>query len=61
MPERKADVAKLLADDDTYVFVCGVKGMEDGVLEALAEAVGSGWDGLWTRLKDEGRIHFEPY
>lgn len=61
LKERSADVAKLLADDDTYVFVCGVKGMEDGVLEALAAAVGSGWDALWTRLKDEGRLHFETY
>lgn len=61
LKERSADVAKLLADDDTYIYVCGVKGMEDGVLEALAEAVGSGWEALWTRLKDEGRLHFETY
>lgn len=61
LKERKADVAKLLADDDTYIYVCGVKGMEDGVLEALAEAAGAGWEALWTRLKDEGRLHFETY
>ncbi|HET9046030.1 MAG TPA: benzoyl-CoA 2,3-epoxidase subunit BoxA, partial [Casimicrobiaceae bacterium] len=29
--ERAADVARLLADGDCYIYVCGLKGMEEGV------------------------------
>ncbi|CAG9203350.1 Benzoyl-CoA oxygenase component A [Paraburkholderia tropica] len=64
MRERAADVAPLLADGNTHVYVCGLKGMEDGVLQALAEiaeAHGLGWDALWARLKREGRLHLETY
>ncbi|WP_310630708.1 benzoyl-CoA 2,3-epoxidase subunit BoxA [Paraburkholderia sp.] len=64
MRERAADVAPLLADGNTHVYVCGLKGMEDGVLQALAEiaeAHGLGWEALWERLKREGRLHLETY
>ena len=62
--ERAADVAALLADDETYIYVCGVKGMEDGVIQALSDAAsahGIAWDALWSKMKDQGRIHFETY
>lgn len=64
MRERSTDVAPLLADGNTHVYVCGLKGMEDGVLQALAEiaeAHGIGWEALWERLKREGRLHLETY
>ena len=64
MRERAADVAALLADADTCIFVCGLKGMEQGVLDALADvASGHGleWSVTWRRLKAEGRLHFETY
>ncbi|RDU97970.1 benzoyl-CoA 2,3-epoxidase subunit BoxA [Trinickia dinghuensis] len=64
MRERSADVAQLLKDEHTYVYVCGLRGMEDGVLQALqeiAEGSGIGWPGLWERLKREGRLHLETY
>jgi benzoyl-CoA oxygenase/reductase BoxA protein len=64
MSERAADIGALLADDETYIYVCGLKGMEDGVLEALARAAASAglaWDALWARLKSEGRLHLETY
>ena len=64
LKERANDVAELLADDDTYIYVCGVKGMEDGVIQALDEAAASAgiaWAPLWSKMKDEGRIHFETY
>ena len=62
--ERAADVAALLEDSETYVYVCGVKGMEDGVLQALADVAkeqGLDWDATRQRMKDEGRLHFETY
>ena len=64
MRERAADVAALLADADTCIFVCGLKGMEQGVLDALADAAsrhGLDWSATWRRLKAEGRLHFETY
>jgi len=64
MRERAADVGKLLADDNTCVYVCGLKGMEPGVLDALrdiADAHGLQWAQLRERLKAEGRLHFETY
>jgi benzoyl-CoA oxygenase/reductase BoxA protein len=64
MRERAVDVAQLLKDTNTHIYVCGLKGMEDGVLQVLqeiADANGLGWDALWTRLKREGRLHLETY
>jgi benzoyl-CoA oxygenase/reductase BoxA protein len=64
MRERAADVAALLKDPETYIYVCGKKGMEEGVIGALSEiANGSGepWDPLWQKLKQTGRLHFETY
>jgi sulfite reductase alpha subunit-like flavoprotein len=64
MRERAADVGQMLRDDNTYIYVCGLKGMEDGVLQALrdiAEQNGIEWDSLWRALKREGRLHLETY
>jgi len=62
--ERGADVGHLLADPRTHVYVCGLKGMEEGVVAALREACaahGADWDALLPSLRDEGRLHFETY
>lgn len=64
MRERAADVAQMLRDANTYIYVCGLKGMEDGVLQALrdiAEQNGLEWEPLWKTLKREGRLHLETY
>ncbi|CAM2163412.1 Benzoyl-CoA oxygenase component A [Paraburkholderia sacchari] len=64
MRERAVDVAQLLKDGNTHIYVCGLKGMEDGVLQVLgeiAQAHGMTWDALWERLKREGRLHLETY
>ena len=64
MRERMADVAALLKDPNTYVYVCGVRGMETGVLEALRDAAisdGLAWDAVHAQLKQEGRLHLETY
>ena len=64
MRERAADVAALLRDPNTCLYVCGLKSMEAGVLEALrdiAAAQGLDWPTLHAQLKSEGRLHFETY
>ena len=62
--ERAGDVASLLADAHTSVFVCGLKAMEEGVAAALREVLenhGMAWAECLSQLKREGRIHFETY
>ena len=62
--ERAADLTGLLADANTYVYVCGLKAMEDGVVMALRDVVsqsGGDWSTMHQTMKSEGRIHFETY
>ncbi|AVJ29466.1 benzoyl-CoA 2,3-epoxidase subunit BoxA [Achromobacter spanius] len=62
--ERAEQVRGLLADRNTCIYVCGLKGMEVGVLDALREVVvqsGEDWSILHEALRREGRLHFETY
>ncbi len=64
MRERADDLAPLLADANTYFYVCGLKSMEEGVLSAMrhiAEEAGMSWDAVGAALKKEGRLHLETY
>jgi benzoyl-CoA 2,3-dioxygenase component A len=64
MRERALDLAELLKDPNTYIYVCGLKSMEEGVVLALrevAEQAGLSWETLGTALKREGRLHLETY
>jgi benzoyl-CoA 2,3-dioxygenase component A len=64
MRERAADLAPLLADSNTYFYVCGLKSMEEGVVLALhdiAKAAGLNWETVGASLKREGRLHLETY
>jgi len=64
MRERAADLGKLLADANSYFFVCGLKSMEDGVVLALhdiAKQAGLDWDAAGVALKRDGRLHLETY
>jgi benzoyl-CoA 2,3-dioxygenase component A len=61
---RAADVARLLADENCYVYVCGLKGMEDGVAAAFRDVCaqrGMDWDALLPQLRERGRYHLETY
>lgn len=62
--ERAADVARLLQDENTFIYVCGLKAMEEGVMLALkdvAEQAGLTWHTLGLQLKEQGRLHLETY
>ena len=64
MRERAADVARMLADANSYFFVCGLKSMEEGVVLALhdiARDAGLNWDEIAASLKRDGRLHLETY
>jgi benzoyl-CoA 2,3-dioxygenase component A len=64
MRERAADLAPLLADSNSYFYVCGLKSMEEGVVLALhdiAKGAGLNWETVGASLKREGRLHLETY
>jgi benzoyl-CoA 2,3-dioxygenase component A len=61
---RGAEVAALLSDPETYVYICGLKGMEAGVDAAFADACraqGIDWQALLPQLRHSGRYHVETY
>ncbi|CAG0953227.1 benzoyl-CoA 2,3-epoxidase subunit A [Burkholderiales bacterium] len=62
--EQGEKVWRLLNDDNCYVYLCGHKGMEEGVIKVfdeLAMARGSDWKALRRELLAEGRLHLETY
>ena len=62
--ERGAEVARSLADDNCYVYICGLKGMEQGVDDAFGDACrehGLDWEKLRPALRGQGRYHVETY
>ncbi len=64
MRERAIDLAELLREDNTYIYVCGLKSMEEGAILALRDVVtehGINWETLSQNLKKEGRLHLETY
>jgi len=64
MRERAIDLAELLKEDNTYIYVCGLKSMEEGAILALRDVVtehGINWETLSQNLKKEGRLHLETY
>jgi benzoyl-CoA 2,3-dioxygenase component A len=64
MRERAADLAPLIADPDSYFYVCGLKAMEDGVVLALRDIAfqaGLDWETIGPSLKRQGRLHLETY
>ena len=64
MRVQAASVAGLLADAATHIFICGLKGMEAGVEEALvdiARRTGQDWSQLKPELRAQGRYHVETY
>ncbi len=57
-------LAELLRDERTHIFICGLKGMETGVDEALADICrehGLDWSSLKPEMRGSGRYHVETY
>jgi benzoyl-CoA 2,3-dioxygenase component A len=62
--ERGDKVARMLQDENCFVYICGLKGMESGVTEAFRSACASQgleWDALKPQLLAKGRLHIETY
>ena len=64
MREQAAVLAPLLTNPNAYFYVCGLKAMETGVLEALQDVCsqqGLDWPSIATEMKAKGRLHLETY
>ena len=57
-------VAALLASPATHIYICGLKGMEAGIEEALSDVCrkrGREWGTLKPEMRASGRYHIETY
>jgi len=62
--ERADRVVQMLRDDQCYVYICGLKGMEQGVVDAFRDVCskhGIDWDALKPELLAKSRLHIETY
>src|SRR6266404_1399732 len=62
--ERAEKVVHMLQDDNCYIYLCGLKDMETGVIEAFRDvcsANGLDWDALKPQLLAKSRLHIETY
>ena len=58
------EVAEMLQDPKTHIYICGLRGMEEGVEQAftnIAESFGEQWSALRDTMREEGRYHVETY
>lgn len=57
-------IADLLQDDKLHIYICGLRGMEEGVeraLTSIAESIGQQWTALRDVMREDGRYHVETY
>jgi len=62
--QQVSEIWQLLQDEKTHAYICGLKGMEDGIDEALsaeAQRHGEDWSQFQKSLKKAGRWHVETY
>lgn len=61
---RADDIAALLQDDHCFIYLCGLKSMETGVIDALGDICRQhqlSWEVLRAELLSKGRLHIETY
>ena len=64
MRAQAEELATLLTRPGLHIYVCGLRGLEDGVDAALTEithAQGKDWLALRDAMREEGRFHSETY
>ena len=57
-------VANFLSDPNTYIYICGLRGMEEGVEKSfsdIAEKLGQSWINVRDTMREAGRYHVETY
>jgi benzoyl-CoA 2,3-dioxygenase component A len=61
---RGNDIGRLLQNQNSYIYICGLKAMEAGVDEAFADVCrshGMDWSQVLPELKAASRYHVETY
>jgi ferredoxin--NADP+ reductase len=62
--ENADELWNLMQKPNTHTYICGLKGMEDGIdaaLSAAAEKHGANWSEFQKQMKKEHRWHVETY
>ena len=62
--EMEDEIADMLGDPNTHIYICGLRAMEEGVEAAftnIAEITGQQWQSLRDVMRSEGRYHVETY
>ena len=62
--ESANELFNMIEDEKTHIYLCGLKGMEPGIDDAMtkaAEEKGLNWAELRPQLKKAGRWHVETY
>ncbi len=62
--EHSEEIFNMIEDPKTHIYLCGLKGMEPGIDEAMttaAAAKGLNWSELRPQLRKAGRWHAETY
>ncbi len=62
--ERAEKVVRMLGDENCFVYVCGLRAMEQGVLEAFSDVCRShdlDWATIKTKMLAKNRLHIETY
>jgi benzoyl-CoA 2,3-dioxygenase component A len=64
MRATASEVSVFLKHDRTHIYICGLKDMESGVDEAMADicrSSGLDWATLRSEMRAQGRYHVETY
>jgi len=64
MMVAEGDIAEMIADPKTHIYICGLRGMEVGVDQAftnIAESAGISWSATRDAMRSDGRYHVETY
>lgn len=64
MREEADRLSDLLKSDKTYIYICGLKGMEQGVdaaLDDICRHQDVKWAELRNSMREQGRYHVETY
>jgi benzoyl-CoA 2,3-dioxygenase component A len=62
--ERGDTVMRMLKDSNCFIYVCGLKAMEAGVLEAFRDVCrerAADWNSIKSALLEQHRLHIETY
>ncbi len=64
MMDARDSLGAMLGDENTYIYICGLKAMETEVEDAfakIAKADGKNWPQIRETMRKTGRYHVETY